>query len=1212
MVSQWLLSRWRRWELLHFFSFSVIGHVVGSTADIQPLLCQFLFRLHGSHGLAVFNHLDFGAVPKFPFSGPRWLIRNQVKGRGGSSAGKGGVRTPRDPEADGSSSESVLGSPEPHGDILGRPILDPWYRSSERFPSVPAGLQPPPADWEWLVIREDAGADVAWTPNFREIRDLQIQRNEMLAVPLVFDFQCSRAVEWADWIDSEGSNMYRDTEALRQLVRRWCPSTHTFFFAHGEMTVTLEDVENHWLLPILGDQGPADLILSPEELEIESALADYIGRKNIALGTQAARFKAWMEHFNRETKPSIRRAAFVAYWLSKCVFGEHPAYSIKPLYFPLAVKIAAGVCFPLAPLLLGQIYTQLDLLHAEELAGASCHIVSTAFNSSIVHTFLWEHALEYIKKGRKPYEGRNKFASMPDGIVANVGDFQGDVPAVYRWVGMMSGFSNIEAQDYSIVAGDTASLTYLSATNAGWLPVLSSDGLRFTVYSAHRVRKQFGFDQEVPAVMGVAAGEIPTLNPFLRDRAFAYWSSAAARVIIPSGDRVGVYTTGMSNYWRGLMAAMVEFRNSGRGDISHLLESYTSPLPHPRFPHPPLWLRDHPHVAASGKAPSSRGKRNVPTGASAAKRKQPERSSKGETPSKDSPARASKRQKASAMKGSKETLVLEAAAAASPPLTGEDVPQGVSAPISKRTVKKTRAGKKTFVPPAFPGAPSSIAARVAARKSSRGVVYSEKRSKQRADTSSRVPIEIPDDLDSSSSSSDPSGAVEEEVERESVGAGVAETVSGAGDFAADISSADIGSVDTDAFLSASSGEKDARAEVDTEDDEVSMDELEAAEASSESTPVASAMVVLHKLALLGAAVAWIPPCSIQVLPLANMPEGLEGGSIVSTDSERTGSATVRVSTPPSPLPESGGIASTPIIITAAVSAATIIQESETATAAVGEVPGSEEGPTHISEIPEGIARIEHIEVAASEDPVQAEVIPGNMADAHDSYDEVLAEAEGDVAGAQAADTGATASVAAHGSPTQTAGSGNEVVAEEEIIHQSAAVESAIRGHPELVPAARPVLPRTSVLADMDAFFREFDRTSFSSRHAEHFWTFDDRKADFEIFRVPQGGIRFLRALWDKYGRCSLYFRRGVHVGSSLLTLLCCVLAHMEYTRLEDITELMVSSVGGVLAELREAEARVAALRDALNIVAPNPWDLAAARGASAESSGGSALHDLLA
>jgi hypothetical protein len=87
------------------------------------------------------------------------------------------------------------------------------------------------------------------------------------------------------------------------------------------------------------------------------------------------------------------------------------------------------------------------------------------------------------------------------------------------------------------------------------------------------VRKQFGFDQEIPAVMGVAAGEIPTINPFLRARAFAYWSGTAPWVIIPSGDRIGVYTTGMSNYWRGLMATMVEFRNSGRGDISYLLES---------------------------------------------------------------------------------------------------------------------------------------------------------------------------------------------------------------------------------------------------------------------------------------------------------------------------------------------------------------------------------------------------------------------------------------------------------------------------------------------------------------------------------------------------------------------------------------------------------------------------------------------------------------
>ena len=119
------------------------------------------------------------------------------------------------------------------------------------------------------------------------------------------------------------------------------------------------------------------------------------------------------------------------------------------------------------------------------------------------------------------------------------------------------------------------------------------------------------------------------------------------------------------------------------------------------------------------------------------------------------------------------------------------------------------------------------------------------------------------------------------------------------------------------------------------------------------------------------------------------------------------------------------------------------------------------------------------------------------------------------------------------------------------------MESAIRGQPGLLSAARPAMPRTSVLADMDAFFREFDRKSFSSHHVEHFWTFDDVKADFKVFRVPQGGIRFLKALWEKYGSCSSYFRLSVHVGSSMLTLLYCVLAHMEHTRLKDITEVHI-------------------------------------------------------
>ena len=123
------------------------------------------------------------------------------------------------------------------------------------------------------------------------------------------------------------------------------------------------------------------------------------------------------------------------------------------------------------------------------------------------------------------------------------------------------------------------------------------------------------------------------------------------------------------------------------------------------------------------------------------------------------------------------------------------------------------------------------------------------------------------------------------------------------------------------------------------------------------------------------------------------------GSIVSTNSEKTIPASVRVPTPPSPLHESGGIAPTLIVIAAVVSAAATVQESETVPATAEEILGREEVPVHISDIPEGnnivesipidenlvigtdfgtgVIQVEYAEVAASENPIQADVMPSN-------------------------------------------------------------------------------------------------------------------------------------------------------------------------------------------------------------------------------------------
>ena len=196
------------------------------------------------------------------------------------------------------------------------------------------------------------------------------------------------------------------------------------------------------------------------------------------------------------------------------------------------------------------------------------------------------------------------------------------------------------------------------------------------------------------------------------------------------------------------------------------------------------------------------------------------------------------------------------------------------------------------------------------------------------------------------------------------------------------------------------------------------------------------------------------------------------------------------------------------------------------------------------------------------------------------------------------------------------------------------------GQPWLLSATKSATLGSSVLSEMDAFFQEFDRMLASSRYAKHFWIFDDVKVEFHGFRVPRGGVWFL--LWKKYDRCSVYLKLGVYIGSSMLTLLCCMLAHIEHTKLEDVSEIHILEWKAIvqeitregfkfnfildylrrlahdmfsrriLAKLRVVEVRTAALRDALSIITLDLWNLASAKGVSAEPHVGSALYGLLA
>ena len=67
--------------------------------------------------------------------------------------------------------------------------------------------------------------------------------------------------------------------------------------------------------------------------------------------------------------------------------------------------------------------------------------------------------------------------------------------------------------------------------------------------------------------------------------------------------------------------------------------------------------------------------------------------------------------------------------------------------------------------------------------------------------------------------------------------------------------------------------------------------------------------------------------------------------------------------------------------------------------------------------------------------------------------------------------------------------------------------------------------------------------------------FDRVEIDFHGYLVPRDGVQFLETTWKKYGNFISYFKLGIFVGGVMLTLLCCVLAQMRNTNLDDVIEV---------------------------------------------------------
>ena len=112
----------------------------------------------------------------------------------------------------------------------------------------------------------------------------------------------------------------------------------------------------------------------------------------------------------------------------------------------------------------------------------------------------------------------------------------------------MSPFVDTVGTTTPLTSFEERGITYLVAINAGWLPYLVDEGVRFVHYSADRVRRQFGLDQDIlddfSAIM-----ESPTyVRPFLWHIAFEFWSRNFSAITIPGSQREGIYIAAMHGY----------------------------------------------------------------------------------------------------------------------------------------------------------------------------------------------------------------------------------------------------------------------------------------------------------------------------------------------------------------------------------------------------------------------------------------------------------------------------------------------------------------------------------------------------------------------------------------------------------------------------------------------------------------------------------------
>ncbi|GJU22656.1 serine/threonine-protein phosphatase 7 long form-like protein [Tanacetum coccineum] len=241
-------------------------------------------------------------------------------------------------------------------------------------------------------------------------------------------------------------------------AEKWSPKTNTFILPWGEVTITLEDMMVLGGLSVLG--GPVTShVESPQDCDALSQLNNvYV--KLIKSPSKKASSNAWMTEF-KNNQNVHEHEAFIALWLSKYLFPSVKD-TVLPDTFALAIHLARGRKMALAPAVLATLYRDLHLLQNTilDLQQGETEGVLQQVCSPMCYIQVW--VLERFPCVR------------PDHGMLDIRD---DETRLARWAKLVQ-----KSTDYATL--EVSKLVGLDISQQ---------------YFPHRVHKQFGYNQDIPA-----------------------------------------------------------------------------------------------------------------------------------------------------------------------------------------------------------------------------------------------------------------------------------------------------------------------------------------------------------------------------------------------------------------------------------------------------------------------------------------------------------------------------------------------------------------------------------------------------------------------------------------------------------------------------------------------------------------------------------------